>query len=130
MENKYNESTPLRPEGDRVLDAKFVHMDLNQFIEQVKNESIWKESDRNSITIFKSDSFTIVLMGLRKNAELKTHTAKGMINLQVLSGNINFTAENQTVSLGEKQMIALHEKIPHSVLAVEESFVLLTMAVK
>lgn len=36
MENKSNESTPQRPEGDRMLDASLVTMDLNQFIEQVK----------------------------------------------------------------------------------------------
>jgi len=54
MENKYNESTPLRPEGDRVVDAPLVSIDLPSFMKQIKQEATWKNSDRNAITIFKS----------------------------------------------------------------------------
>ena len=129
MENKSNESTHLRPEGDRMLNAPLVEMDLNKLIEQVKNEQTWKESDRNSITIFKSGSMRMVLIGLHKDAELKTHTANGIISVQVLQGKISFTAVEQTISLVKGQMIALHEKIPHSVLALEETFFLLTLAI-
>ncbi|MGI8635870.1 MAG: cupin domain-containing protein [Segetibacter sp.] len=128
MENKSNDATPQRPEGDRLLNAELVEMDLNHFIDQVRNESTWKESDRNSITIFKSDTMRIVLLGLHKGAELKTHTANGIISVQVLEGKLNFIAEPQTATLQKGQMIVLHEKIPHSVTALEESFFLLTLA--
>ncbi len=128
MENKSNEATPQRPEGDRLLNADLVEMDLNRFIEQVRNETTWKESDRNSITIFKSDRMRIVLLGLHKGAELTTHTANGIISVQVVEGKINFIAEPQTATLQKGQMIVLHEKIPHSVTALEESFFLLTLA--
>jgi quercetin dioxygenase-like cupin family protein len=126
MENKYNEATPLRPEGDRVLNAPLVEMDLNQFISQVKEEATWADSDKNSITIFKSAKLTIVLIGLHKDAELKTHTADGDITVQVLEGKIQFFTEAQNTYLQKGQMIALHANIPHSVLAKEESFFLLT----
>ncbi len=127
MENKSNEATPQRPEGDRMLNAPLVEMDLNKFITQIKKETTWSESDHNSITIFKSDSLRIVLLGLHENAELKTHTANGIISVQVQEGSISFTAEQQTVVLEKGQMIALNEKIPHSVLAIKESFFLLTL---
>jgi quercetin dioxygenase-like cupin family protein len=129
MENKSNESTPQRPQGERMLNAALVEMDLNKFMTEIKQESTWKESDRNSITIFKSDSMRIVLVGLHENAELKTHTANGTISVQVLEGAIKFTAELQAVHLEKGQMIALQEKMPHSVIAVRESFFLLTLAV-
>jgi len=129
MKNKSNEATHQRPEGDRLLNASIVEMDLNKLMEQVRNESTWKESDRNSITTFKSDQLRIVLIGLHEGAELKTHSAEGMISVQVLEGKINFTAEQQTIPLAKGQMIALQEKIPHSVLALEESFFLLTLSV-
>ncbi len=83
MENKSNQATPLRPDGDRFLNALEVEMDLNKYILQIKNESTWAESDRNSMTIFKSDSMRIVLMGLHQNAALKTHQAKVVISVQV-----------------------------------------------
>jgi quercetin dioxygenase-like cupin family protein len=128
MENKSNEATPQRPEGDCLLNANLVEMDLNSFIDQVHNETTYKESDRNSITIFKSHRMRIVLLGLHKGAELTTHSANAMISVQVLEGKINFTAERQTAILQKGQMIALNEKIPHSVIALEESFFLLTLA--
>ena len=128
MENKSNEATSQRPEGDRMLDAALVTMDLNQFMEQVKNESTWKENDRNSITIFKSDSMRIVLIGLHEGAELKTHTANGIISVQVLEGHIKFATEPKTVELQKGQMLTLHKQVPHSVMALKETFFLLTMA--
>ncbi|MEJ7626900.1 MAG: cupin domain-containing protein [Ferruginibacter sp.] len=128
MENKSNEATPQRPEGDRLIDAQLVTMDLNHFITQIKNESTWRESDRNSITIFKSDNLRIVLMGLHEKAELKTHTANGIISLQVLEGQIKFTTEEKVVDLQKGEMLTLHKKIPHSLIATKETFCLLTVA--
>jgi quercetin dioxygenase-like cupin family protein len=128
MDNKSNQATPQRPEGDRMLNASLVEMDLNKFIQQVKQEPSWSDSDRNSITIFKSDSMRIVLMGLHEKAELKTHTANGIISVQVLEGSISFVTEERSVTLQKGQMIALQQKIPHSVTALQESFFLLTLA--
>lgn len=129
MTNKSNEATALRPQGDRLLNASLVEIDLNKFITELKEETTWADSDRNSITVFKSYNTTIVLIGLHANAELKTHTAKGHISVQVLDGEIKFTVEQQTVSLEKGQMICLQENIPHSVLAIKESFFLLTMMI-
>lgn len=128
MENKSNEATPQRPEGDRLLDAPLVTMNLDHLIQQVRNEPSWKDSDRNSITIYKSENLRIVLIGLHKNAELKTHTANGIISVQVLEGHIKFTTEQQDTELEKGQMLALKKQLPHSVLALKETFFLLTMA--
>ena len=129
MKNKSNEATVLRPEGDRILNAPLVEMDLNKFIVQLKQETTWTTSDHNAITVFKSAFITIVLIGMRKNAELKKHTTYGNINILVLDGKISFTAEQQTRSLEKGQMIALEADIKHSVLALKESFILLTMII-
>ena len=34
MSEKFNESTPQRPEGDRVLDAQLVQIDLAKYIRE------------------------------------------------------------------------------------------------
>lgn len=127
MENKSNEGTPQRPEGDRLLDASLVTMDLNYFIAQVRSEPSWKDSDRNSITIYKTNGLRLVLIALHEGAEMKTHTAAGIINIQVLEGELLFTANEQSVELSKGQMAALHTGIPHSVLAKKESVFLLTL---
>ena len=128
MENKSNDATPQRPEGERILNAPLVKMNLYEFIEQIKNETTWKDSDRNSVTIFKSTTMRIVLIGLHEKAELKPHKANGVISVHVLEGKINFVTEQLTSLIEKGQMIALHENITHSVLALTETFFLLTLA--
>jgi len=54
MKNKSNEATTLRPEGDHLLNTSLVELDLNKFIAELKQETTLAESDRNSITVFKS----------------------------------------------------------------------------
>lgn len=128
MNEKSNQATPLRPKGDRLLDAPLVEMDLNQFMTQITSEVTWKEGDRNTITVYKSPKLRIVLIGLKKNAILKRHTAPGHISVQTLKGHIVFNTMKQDVNLKQGQMLSLQPKIPHEVSAVEESFFLLTMA--
>lgn len=127
MENKSNQSTPQRPEGDRTLLANLVEVDLNKFIIQIRSEKAWTDGSHNAITVFKSDVIRIVLMGLHEKAELKAHTANGPISVQVLEGNIEFMTEGKTYPLEKNQLIHLAAKIPHSVKAVKESFFLLTV---
>jgi quercetin dioxygenase-like cupin family protein len=127
-EKRFNEATSQRPEGDRLLDAQMVTMSLSSSREQLKHEQTWKNSDRNSITLFKTNGMRVVLIALHKGAEMKTHTAPGIITVQVLEGEINFHTDNQSAELREGQMVALHAGISHSVFAQEESVFLLTMA--
>lgn len=129
-EMKANEATPMRPEGDRVINAELVEMNLNHFMEQLKSEKPWLEGDRNSVTIFKSDTMRIVLLGLHANAELTTHKANGVISVQVIEGQIDFSTAQETAHMGKGQMIALHENILHSVKALTDSFFLLTLAMQ
>ena len=127
MDEKYNESTPQRPTGDRSIDAALVTMDLPLFAEQIKQESSWKDSDRNAITVFKTNGLRIVLIALHEGAEMARHTAGGIISLQVLEGELQFNTDTQSVELNKGQMLTLHERIPHSVRAIKETTFLLTL---
>ena len=126
MEEKNNEATPQRIK-DHILDAQLVSINLPLFIEQIKQEPTWKDSDRNAITVFKTSGLRIVLIALHEGAEMTKHTANGHISVQVLEGQIKFTTDLQSVELSKGQMLALHEGIPHSVLAIEETVFLLTL---
>lgn len=127
MEEKYNESTPQRPEGNRPLDAPMVAIDLPGYMEQIKQEISWKNSDRNAITVFKTNGMRIVLIALHEDAEISKHTAEGIISVQVLDGRMLFNTDQQSVELDEGQMIVLHERIPHSIRAIKETIFLLTL---
>jgi len=128
MENRYNEATALRPEGDRVIDAPMVAVDLSEAMKQVKKEASWGNSDRNAITVFKSNGMRIVLIALHKGAVMNTHTAQGIISVQVLEGKMIFATDIRSSELIKEQMLVLHEGIPHSVTAIEETTFLLTLS--
>ena len=109
------------------MDAPLLNMDIPQFIQQLKAEATWQTSDRNAMTVYKTNGLRIVLIALHEDAILKEHTADGIISLQVLEGEIIFSAGGQSVTISKGQMIALHKGLPHSVKAINESVFLLTL---
>lgn len=127
MEEKFNESTAQRPDGERMIDAALVSIDLPLYMAQIKEESSWKDGKRNAITVFKTNGLRIVLIALHEGSEMARHTADGIISVQVLEGQIQFNTDQQSVELGKGQMLALHERIPHSVKAIRETIFLLTL---
>lgn len=127
MEIRNNESTDLRPEGGRLMDAPLVSIDIPGFIKQLKAEATWETSDRNAMTVYKTNGMHIVLIALHEDAGMKKHTADGIISVQVLEGEIIFSTDDQPVVIRKDQMIALHAGLPHSVKALKESVFLLTL---
>ena len=125
MEMKRNDATLNRPEGDRVIDAPYVFMDLEHFIKQIKNEETWDKNDRNGITIFKTENLTTVLTCLHKDASIKDNSVDGIFQVQVLEGRIRVTTADGDVDMEEGQMIAFHPRIMHSIKALKKSSLLL-----
>ena len=127
MEEKFIEATSQGSQGERTIDAPLVTINLLSFIEQIRNEKTWEDSDRNAITVFKTNGMRIVLIALHKDAEMIKHTADGLISVQVLEGQMLFNTNEQSINLGKGQMLALHKGIAHSVVAIEETVFLLTL---
>ena len=125
MEMKRNEATLNRPDGDRVIDAPFVFMNLDQFIKQIKNEDTWDKNDRNGITIFKTDNLTTVLTCLHKDAVIKDNSVDGIFQVQVLAGKIRVTTADGDTEMEEGEMIVFHPRVGHSIEALKKSSLLL-----
>ncbi len=127
MEIKNNDSTELRPEGERILDAPLVSISLPEFIKQIKTESTWENSDRNAITVYKTNGLRMVLVALKQDGILKRHKAEGILSFQVIEGEVNFSTDNESKILKPGDIIALHQGLHHSVKAIAESVFLLTL---
>ena len=127
MENKEIESTHNRPDGERMIDTSQLLIDIPSFIKQIKSEKQWKQSDRNSITVFKSDKMRIVLTGLRKNAEMHARHPENVLSLHVIDGKISLETEFKKVKTGSGQILALHEKVPYTIKAIKKTMMLLTI---
>jgi quercetin dioxygenase-like cupin family protein len=128
MDVKYNRSTELRPDGGRLMDAPVVPINIPDFLNQIKNEPAWEDSDRNAMTVYKTDGMSIVLIALHKDAVMEKHSTNGIVSVQVLDGEVKFDTEEKSHNLKKGQIIALHRNVAHSVSATEESVFLLTVA--
>lgn len=129
MDTKFNESTHNRPWGERPIDAPLVPIDLHAYAQELMLEEAWQKNDRNAITVFKTDHTTIVLVALHKDAEVKPGNLESaaIIHLQVMEGRISFHTTLEKLELNRGQMVVLHEHIPYSAIALEESVCLLTL---
>ncbi len=127
MEEKYIEATFNRPAGERTLDAEVLLIDIPFFCDQIKNEKTWKENDRNSITVFKTDKLRIVLVAMHTDAEMHTQHPENILSLQVIEGTVKLSTKQKSIEIKKGQLLMLHEQIPYSLQASEEVIFLLTI---
>ncbi|MES2431878.1 MAG: hypothetical protein V4556_13170 [Bacteroidota bacterium] len=126
METKYNEATLNRPDGDRIIDAPFVFIDLKKYARQLKDEIGFKKNDRNSITVYKTDGLTMVLTLMHNGAMIKDNIVEGLMTIQVIDGTIDCQLDINTIRLTEQQVITIHPGIIHSIQALGNSLLLIT----
>lgn len=94
----------------------------------LKKRTRQRRSARNALTLLQADGMRLVLIALHEGAEMKTHTAPGIISVQLLEGHLGFEAEGQTTKLKPGKLLTLQTGLPHRVVARRESVFLLTMA--
>lgn len=128
METKSTDATLKRP-NDHLLDAPTVHIDLPAYFSQLVQEPSWKESERNSITVFKTEGLCIVLSALHSGATLVENSLESLLSIHVLNGRVKVdTSSGESFELKQNQVLALHKGIPHTLTAISEANVLLTVA--
>ena len=127
MRVKTNEATRQRPEGTRHIDAPSLLLDLEKYTKQLKEEEAWQKNDRNGITIFKTDGCNIVLTALHQKAILDYIKVSGIVLVQVLEGNVKLNVDNVSIEAKANQLVTLHENKAHSIEALQDSVVLLTI---
>ena len=80
-----------------------------------------------SRTVLKAEGARLVLFSFDAGQELTEHTAAMPVLLQVLDGRLTVTAAGRSVQLAPGGVIHLTARLPHAVLALEPSRLLLTM---
>ena len=77
--------------------------------------------------LFTSDHIDVIRMFLPEGKQIAEHTAKGEISVHCLEGLVEFTVSGKTVRLSKGRMLCLSNREPHSLHALEDSSVLLTL---
>jgi len=127
MFGKYNEATPQRM-GDHLLDAPAVQIDLHAYKAQILQEPSWHDSERNAITLFKTDGLSLVMTALHQGAKMEENIIDSRISIHVLDGHVHVKTSIYSHDLTQGQVLVLHEGIPHTVSALSDSTLLLTVA--
>jgi len=121
MDYRQNDATINRPEGARVLDGDFIYTDLVEIVEQLRNEKAYDTNDLNGITVFKTESTTIVVTLMKQGSFSKRITVDTALTLLVMSGKLTIEKEGSVIELGPAQMLNFHPLIAHDIKAETET---------
>jgi quercetin dioxygenase-like cupin family protein len=124
MENTLPFHTP-----DRVLDAPLLTFDLTDVVNLLKQEDVWKMGERNSITLMKSTYMRVVLIALHEQTEMNFHQSGNMMSVQIIEGSVTIQTDKKTEQLKKGCLLTLHEETKHTLIAMEASVFLLTIAI-
>lgn len=97
-------------------------VDLGTWAQDVPNEQ--------TKAIVKTDEIELVRLVIPAGKEIPTHKVSGPIIVHCINGRIEFTAIGKTQVLMPGQLLHLMPDEPHSVKAIEDSVVLLTIIFK
>src|SRR6202521_4694943 len=107
--------------------SKQVAVDISAEITRLKTEPAWAGGDRHGSSLVKGDGINVALMMLKKGAKMQEHHTRAPISVQVIEGRINFIAHGKPQLVGVGTIVALDRGIEHSIEAVEESALVLTV---
>ena len=113
--------------ADRPVTVPLLHVRLAAQLELFKQESTWRTSGRDAITLTKEPALRLVLMLLSKGTKMSEHKAAGPLVLHVLSGSVIFRTDSRTETVGFGELIVLESAIEHEIEAIEDSACLLTL---
>ncbi len=77
--------------------------------------------------LVKADGLEVLRLVLPEGKEIPAHSAPGRITVHCLEGRVAFTAIRGTVELEPGQLLYLEPGEPHSLLANEDSSLLVTL---
>lgn len=126
METKKNEATLNRPEGERIIDAPCVFVDIRHFIDQLHREEAFAKNGKNGITVFKTEGLTQVITSMQEGEEIVDNEVEGFVCIQVLKGKATLKTPSGDTTMEEKQMVTIHPHVLHSFKALSQVDILLS----
>ena len=112
---------------DRPQDIHLNPYDLEVQLERLRFEAPFQERGRDSLTLVRDPSFTLLLVVLNTGALLPEHKAPGPISVLVLEGRVAFSAQGKRLELGLHGLVTLPAQVLHEVEALEDSAILVTI---
>jgi len=118
-------SRPFRPIELRADTLEFFQ--LARLADDLKSQDEYARTGVAAITLARDEHVTLVLVSLRKGAEMREHRAPSAAAVVLLSGRVSFHAGGDAAQteLGPGSMAAFAADLPHAVEALEDAAYLL-----
>lgn len=112
---------------DGTMIADLARFDLLSEIADSEQCKPWP-SGIHARTLYKKQDFRVVLICMEAGAQMKEHHVDGTSSVQILKGQIRYSAQGQVYELRAGSLLALGVSIKHEVEAMEEAGFLLTIS--
>lgn len=111
------------------LSVPVLQFDLGEEIDRQQKEDSWLHGvGRSSKTLVKYDDLRIVLISMKADTQMHEHKAAARISVQTLTGHVQLRVVGRTVDLPAGHLLALDQCLPHDVVALKDSSILLTLS--
>lgn len=85
-------------------------------------------SGHRQLALVRHGPVSVILFAFHKDGFIQEHQASGEVIIQVLTGRLSVAVESDVFDLGPGTLLSLAPDVPHSVRALEESDMLLTVS--
>jgi quercetin dioxygenase-like cupin family protein len=92
-------------------------------------KNITYKEDKPTITLLmETETTKEIRVVMRKDQEMKEHSAPKPIVIEIFEGEINFGVNKEVLKLKKGDLIALDANVPHDLVCTEDAIVRLTIA--
>jgi quercetin dioxygenase-like cupin family protein len=104
-----------------------IEVDLAAELTALRASDSYQAADHAAKMIAKHSTIRVLLMALKPGGKVHEHHADGAITVQGVDGRVEFRVGESVVALTRGHLLTVAAGVPHSVIGIDESALLLTM---
>lgn len=120
-------SDRLRPHPEDRLAPSVQVVKLAEAAAKLRAEPHGSVAGHRQIAVARHGPVTNILFVFERGGLLKEHRTDGVVTIHVLSGRLEVAFDDERHEMGAGELVHLAADVPHSVRAIEESEMLLTV---
>jgi quercetin dioxygenase-like cupin family protein len=101
--------------------------DLVAVASQIRLEASYQRGGHGAHTVLREDDLRVVVLAMKAGAVIPEHQAQATGSLQAIAGRVRLSFAARSVELSIGQLVAIERGARHSVEALEESALVLTL---
>ena len=128
MDVRQGEGVEARDDAKQRTGQPDQQFDMNELVQRMRSETEWQQDGRNQIALVKNGPLRVSLHVFQTGKGIPEHHVNGPVALHVHHGRVRVTGQGRDAELGGGGLISFDANEKFSVVASEESVVLLIVA--